>query len=162
MKRPSPTIRRRLTLHRFGPWYLNNFFLTKGMNYYIQVKLGCAQTGANTKTNSLFKHLLSKPDGNCNTEAALVALWLEEVLWLLQVANDLPITISLFFFVLLCACSIEGSSGVWEQVRTSVLVLGSSSSEVLPSVLGMGWQIGEASNPVVWIMPLRSCNRIFS
>lgn len=45
--------------------------------------------------------------------------------------------------------------------RISALVLGSSSSIALPSVLGIGWQVREASNPVVGIMHLWSCNKIF-
>lgn len=73
-----------------------------------------------------------------------------------------PVTYAVCFLVLLCCpVFLERSSwDMWELVSTSVTVPVLSSALALPSVLETGWKTREASDPVVWIMPLWSSNRI--
>lgn len=102
MKKPSRAIRKKLSLHKFGPWHLifYFFFLTKGMSSCTQVNLSYAQTGASTKPKSLFKHLLGKQDDTYIPEAALVASWLDDDFCRSQMTSLLQCVF--YCFALLC------------------------------------------------------------
>lgn len=95
MKRPNPSIRKKLSLHKFGPWHLNIFFFFFNQRgellYPGKLKL-CSET------QELIKHFLDKQDDMYSPEAALVTLWLDDDFWVMQVINDLPIITCVLLF----------------------------------------------------------------